>query len=30
MHEAKNDNVLSTSQEDDSACQPQKRLAHGR
>ena len=29
MHEAKNDNVLCTSQEDGSACQPQKRLAHG-
>ena len=24
MHEAKNDNVRSTSQEDESACQPQK------
>ena len=29
MHEAKNDNVLCTSQEDGSACLPQKRLAHG-
>ena len=29
MHEAKNDNVLCTSHENESACQPQKRLAHG-
>ena len=29
MHEAKNDNVRSTSHENESACQPQKRLAHG-
>ena len=29
MHEAKNDNVLCTSHENESACQPPKRLAHG-